>query len=111
MPYKVKEVADMVGVSVRTLHHYDEIGLLKPESVSPAGYRLYSDHDLEKLQQVLFFKELGFSLQETKVTIDSPDFDRKQALRTHKELLIKKRTDLRKSSNQLIKQYSPSKEE
>ena len=66
MPYKVKEVADMVGVSVRTLHHYDQIGLLKPESVTPAGYRLYTEKDLEKLQQVLFFKELGFSLDETR---------------------------------------------
>ncbi|MCX7921901.1 MAG: MerR family transcriptional regulator [Clostridia bacterium] len=91
MPYKVKEVADMVGISVRTLHHYDQIGLLKPESVNSAGYRLYTDHDLEKLQQVLFFKELGFSLQETKDIINSPGFDRKNALQNHKELLLKKR--------------------
>lgn len=56
MSYKVKEVADIIGVSVRALHHYDQIGLLRPESVSPAGYRLYSDHDLERLQQVLFLK-------------------------------------------------------
>ena len=58
MPYKIKEVADIVGISVRALHHYDQVGLLKPESVTTAGYRLYTDHDLERLQQVLFFKEL-----------------------------------------------------
>lgn len=94
MPYKVKEVADMVGISVRTLHHYDHIGLLKPESLNPAGYRLYTDRDLEKLQQILFFKELGFSLEETGKIINSPGFDRQKALKTHKELLQKKRARL-----------------
>ncbi len=96
MSYKVKEVADMVGVSVRTLHHYDQIGLLRPESVSPAGYRLYSDNDLERLQQVLFFKELGFSLQESKDIINKPGFDRKEALSAHKNLLIEKKNRLEK---------------
>lgn len=94
MPYKIGEIAEMVGISVRTLHHYDQIGLLKPESVSPAGYRLYSDRDLEKLQQILFFKELDFSLQETEEILNKPDFDRTQALRTHKELLQEKKKRL-----------------
>jgi len=66
MYYKIKEVSDMVGISVRILHYYDKIGLLKPESTSPAGYRFYTEKDLERLQQVLFFKELEFSLQEIK---------------------------------------------
>ena len=96
MLYKVKEVADLVGVSVRTLHYYDQIGLLEPESASPAGYRLYDDKDLERLQQVLFFKELGFSLQETSDIISSPGFDRRQALIKHKELLVEKRNRLEK---------------
>ncbi len=96
MSYKVKEVADMVGVSVRTLHHYDQIGLLPPESISPAGYRLYSDQDLERLQQILFFKELGFSLQESKDIINKPGFDRKEALSAHKNLLIEKKNRLEK---------------
>lgn len=96
MLYKVKEVADLVGVSVRTLHYYDQIGLLEPESVSPAGYRLYDDKDLERLQQVLFFKELGFSLQETGEILGSPGFDKKQALIKHKELLVKKMNRLEK---------------
>jgi len=66
MPYKIKEVADMVGVTVRTLHHYDQAGLLKPGSVTTTGYRLYSDSDIERLQHILFFKELGFRLHEIK---------------------------------------------
>jgi DNA-binding transcriptional MerR regulator len=94
MPYRVKEVAEMAGVSVRTLHHYDQIGLLKPESVTPAGYRLYSDTNLERLQQILFFKEIGFELQEIKRILDSPGFDRKRALQSHKELLMEKRKRL-----------------
>lgn len=92
--YLVKEVADIAGISVRALHHYDQIGLLKPESVSPAGYRIYDEKDLEKLQQILFFKELGFSLQQTKDIIENPEFDRKKALITHKELLIEKKKRL-----------------
>jgi len=58
---KVKEVADLVGVSVRTLHHYDEIDLLKPDTITVSGYRLYSVNNLETLQQILFFKELGLT--------------------------------------------------
>ncbi len=94
MAYKVKEVADMLGVSVRTLHYYDQVGLLKPESVTTAGYRLYTDHDLERLQQVLFFKELGFSLQEIKQIIDNPLFDRKRALIAQKKLLAEQKKRL-----------------
>ncbi|MBO9540344.1 MerR family transcriptional regulator [bacterium] len=94
MTYTVKAVAELSGVSTRALHHYDEIGLLKPASVSPAGYRHYGDDELERLQQILFFRELGFSLQEIKQIIDRPDFDRKQALLTHKQLLIEKQRRL-----------------
>jgi DNA-binding transcriptional MerR regulator len=94
MPYKIKEVADMVGVTVRTLHHYDQTGLLRPGSVTTAGYRLYSDYDLERLQQILFFKELGFKLYEIKGILDSPGFDRRQALNSQKKLLIEKKKRL-----------------
>lgn len=88
MVYTVKAVADTAGISIRTLHHYDEIGLLRPASLSPAGYRLYGREDLERLQQVLFFRELGFSLKEIKEILDSPHFDRKQALTSHRRLLL-----------------------
>lgn len=91
MALKVKEVAGLVGVSVRTLHHYDQIGLLVPESVSPAGYRLYTDCNLERLQQILFFKEIGFNLHEIKEILDSPGFNRRSALYNHRELLLEKK--------------------
>lgn len=94
MTYKVKEVADLSGVSVRTLHHYDEIGLLVPDSVNEAGYRSYSDRELERLQQILFFREIGFSLKDIKEILDHPHFDRKHALKAHQELLLEKRRRL-----------------
>ncbi|HET7657718.1 MAG TPA: MerR family transcriptional regulator [Bacillales bacterium] len=94
MAYKVKEVAELAGVSIRTLHHYDRIGLLKPDSVSASGYRLYSEADLEKLQQILFFKEIGFSLRDIQDIVARPDFDRMHALKAHKELLVKKKKRL-----------------
>jgi len=94
MAYTVKAVADLAGVSIRTLHHYDEIGLLKPASVSHSGYRHYTDGDLERLQQILFFRELGFSLQEIRDIVDSPGFDQKQALLTHRQLLLEKQRRL-----------------
>ncbi len=96
MSYKVKEVADMVGISVRTLHHYDQIGILKPETTTHTGYRLYTDTDLERLQQILFFKELDFSLKKIKEILDHPHFDRRQTLLIHKELLMKKKNRLEK---------------
>lgn len=72
----VKEVADLAGISVRTLHYYDDIGLLVPDEITDSGYRLYSDENLETLQQILFFKELDFPLKEIKTIINSPAFDR-----------------------------------
>ncbi|GAA4834491.1 MerR family transcriptional regulator [Paenibacillus vulneris] len=94
MTYKTKEVADLAGISVRTLHHYDEIGLLSPDSVNEAGYRTYTDRELERLQQILFFREIGFSLKEIKDILDHPHFDRKEALESHRELLLEKRRRL-----------------
>ncbi|MNK65517.1 HTH-type transcriptional activator mta [compost metagenome] len=94
MSLTVKSVAKLAGVSVRTLHHYDEIGLLRPAALSDAGYRQYSDADLERLQQILFFRELDFSLQEIKQILERPDFDRREALLTHRRLLTEKQTRL-----------------
>lgn len=93
---KVKEVADLVGISVRTLHHYDEIGLLTPKETTESGYRLYSEENLEILQQILFFKELGFSLKDIKRIISSPAFDRKEALILQQKMLIEKRSRIDK---------------
>jgi DNA-binding transcriptional MerR regulator len=94
--FKIKEVAEMAGVSVRTLHHYHHIGLLQPESVTTAGYRLYTHKNLERLQQILFFREIGFALDDIKSILDRPDFDRQRALRTHKELLMEKKERIEK---------------
>lgn len=94
MAYTVKRVAELAGISIRTLHHYDEIGLLKPAQATASGYRLYTEQDLERLQQVLFFRELGFSLHEIKQIIDSPGFDRRQALLEHKQLLLERQERL-----------------
>lgn len=87
----VKEVSDLTGVSVRTLHHYDAIGLLKPAEVTEAGYRLYDDANLERLQQILLFRELQFPLKEIRTILDSPSFDRKKALEQQIELLTLKK--------------------
>ncbi|MBD2870260.1 MerR family transcriptional regulator [Paenibacillus arenilitoris] len=91
---KVKEVADLVGISVRTLHHYDEIGLLKPGGQTDAGYRLYSDDNLQMLQQILFFRELGFPLKKIKEIVDNPSFDHEEALEMHRRMLLDKRSQL-----------------
>ena len=83
----VHEVSRLTGVSVRALHHYDRIGLLHPAKVTEAGYRLYDDAALERLQYILLFKELQFSLKEIKGILDSPDFDRGRALEQQITLL------------------------
>ena len=90
----VNEVSKLTGISVRTLHHYDEIGLLRPTEVTEAGYRLYDDTALERLQHILFFKELQFPLQDIYEILDSPDFDRKKALEQQIELLTMKKEHL-----------------
>lgn len=78
--YQVKEVAGLTGLTVRTLHHYDSIGLLVPGARSAAGYRLYDDDDLLRLQQILIGRELGLSLEEIRRSRDDPGFDRRRAL-------------------------------
>ncbi len=94
MNLKIKEIADLTGVTVRTLHYYDEISLLKPGVVTETGYRLYNEDNLELLQQILFFRELDFPLIEIKEIVTSPLFDKTKALQKHRELLLKKRERL-----------------
>lgn len=83
----VHEVAEVSGVSVRTLHHYDAIGLLKPAQVTEAGYRLYDDMALKRLQSILLFRELQFPLREIKRILDSPHFDEREAIRQQLAML------------------------
>ncbi len=87
----ISQVARLTGISIRTLQYYDEIGLLKPSELTASGYRLYNDEALQTLQQILFFKELGFSLKEIKEILENPDFDRIAAFKKQKELFLLKR--------------------
>lgn len=90
----VNEVSKLTGVSVRALHHYDAIGLLNPTQVTDAGYRLYDDTALARLQTILLFRELQFPLKEIKSILDSPDFNREQALKQQIGLLELQRRQL-----------------
>lgn len=87
----VKEISKLTGISVRTLHYYDEIGLLKPTDKSEAGYRLYDDKALEALQQILFFREFDISLKEIKTVMDNPNLDKNQILQMQKKMLVAKK--------------------
>ncbi|PWL41252.1 MAG: MerR family transcriptional regulator [Clostridiales bacterium] len=92
--YSVSEVAKLTGISVRTLHYYDEIGLLKPSELSESRYRYYDREALAELQQILFYRELDFPLREIREMMQSPGYDRREALRNHRELLKLKRERL-----------------
>ncbi|WP_238918676.1 MerR family transcriptional regulator [Clostridium sp. YIM B02555] len=90
----VKQVSDLTGISVRALHYYDQIGLLKPSEITETGYRLYDDEALKTLQQILFFRELDMPLKEVKDIMSSPYFDKMKALKNQKKLLMLKRKRL-----------------
>lgn len=97
MAYTVKKLSQISGVSVRTLHWYDEIGLLKPAFIGDNHYRYYEEQQLLRLQQILFFKELGFSLSDIQALLQKEDFDHIEALIAHKKVLegeIKRKNDL-----------------
>lgn len=85
--YTVKQLADLAGVSRRTLHYYDEIGLLQPSARGDNDYRQYDDTSLFRLQQILFYRELGLDLQQIKEILDDPDFDLVSALQSHRHTL------------------------
>jgi len=87
MSWTVGELARLAGVTVRTLHHYDRIGLVRPSERTSAGYRSYDGHDLDRLQQVLLYRELGFPLEEVATLVDDPDADPAAHLRRQHRLL------------------------
>ena len=93
--YTVGEVASLSGITVRTLHHYDDVELLHPSDRSPAGYRLYTAADLERLQEILFFRELGFSLAEIGRVLDTSSYSRARALTEQRRLLVQKAQHVR----------------
>lgn len=90
----VKKVSELTGISIRTLRYYDEIGLLKPSEISDSGYRYYDEKAIERLQQILLFRELEFPLKAIKEIIDSPNFNREEALEHQIELLTLKKEHL-----------------
>ncbi len=90
----IKDISEITGLSIRTLRYYDEIGLLKPTKLTDAGYRLYGNEALEKLQEILFFRETGLPLATIKEMMERPDYDRQQALLAQKTLLEQKRNRL-----------------
>lgn len=99
MNYTVNELAKMSGVTKRTLRYYDEIGLLKPERLDENGYRMYGPKEVDLLQQILFYREMGVELKTIQKIVQSPDFDELEALKNHREKLLAKREHI----NRLIK--------
>lgn len=94
MEYAVQKLAQMAGVSTRTLRYYDEIGILKPARINSSGYRIYGEAEVDRLQQILFYRELGVSLESIRDIVTSPSFNGAQALREHHEKLLEKREQL-----------------
>ena len=88
--YSVKQVSKMAGVTIKTLHHYDKIGLLSPAHRSDKNYRYYGKEELYRLQQIMFYKELDFSLQDIKAILSDPEFEVLKALESHKQALQQK---------------------
>ncbi|NLY77386.1 MAG: MerR family transcriptional regulator [Tissierellia bacterium] len=98
MEYTVKQLAEIAGVTPRTLRYYDEIGILKPANTNSSGYRIYGPKEVDRLQQILLYRELGVNLNIIKEILDSPEFDEIEALKEHRNKLVEKREQL----NQLI---------
>ena len=94
MEYSINELSKIAKISTRTLRYYNEIGLLNPKRINSSGYRIYGEYEVDKLQQILFYKSMGFKLENIKNIINSPSFDIMSALYSHKEELIKKRQEI-----------------
>lgn len=94
MEYTVQKLAQMAGVSTRTLRYYDEIGILKPARINSSGYRIYGQKEVDRLQQILFYKEMGVNLESISEIITEPVFDEVMALKEHREKLLDKREQL-----------------
>jgi DNA-binding transcriptional MerR regulator len=94
MEYTVQKLASLAGVSTRTLRYYDEVGILKPARINSSGYRIYGQQEVDMLQQILFYRELGLSLDHIKAIVTDPGFDRKKALKEHRQQLLEKRKQL-----------------
>ncbi|MBC1247262.1 MerR family transcriptional regulator [Listeria booriae] len=94
MEYTVQKLAMLAGVSTRTLRYYDEIGILKPARINSSGYRIYGQNEVDRLQQILFYREMNVGLDKIKAILEQPDFDETEALKTHRAQLLDKRKQL-----------------
>ncbi len=94
MEYTVQKLARLAGITTRTLRYYDEIGLLKPARINSSGYRIYGQAEVDRLQQILFYRELGVDLETIKQIVTAPSFDRVKALKEHREQLLAKKKQL-----------------
>ncbi|MEJ8544052.1 MerR family transcriptional regulator [Brevibacillus borstelensis] len=94
MEYTVQKLGQLAGVSTRTLRYYDEIGILKPARINSSGYRIYGQAEVDRLQQILFYRELGITLDVIKEIVTSPSFSQAQALKEHREQLLDRRKQL-----------------
>lgn len=94
MEYTVQKLGNMAGVSTRTLRYYDEIGILKPARINSSGYRIYGQTEVNRLQQILFYRELGIKLETIKEIVTAPSFDGAKALKEHRKQLLDKRVQL-----------------
>jgi DNA-binding transcriptional MerR regulator len=94
MEYTVQKLGNLAGISTRTLRYYDEIGILKPARINSSGYRIYGQAEVDRLQQILFYRELGVGLEDIKNIVTAPSFDGSRALKEHREKLLEKREQL-----------------
>jgi len=111
MEYAINKLSKMTDVSTRTLRYYDEIDLLKPARINSSGYRIYGQEEIDTLQQILFFRELGFDLERIKEIISDTDFNREKALSDHLSALLKKREQLNMLINTVTKTLGAAKGE
>jgi DNA-binding transcriptional MerR regulator len=94
MEYTVQRLASLAGVSTRTLRYYDEVGILKPARINSSGYRIYGQEEVDRLQQIMFYRELGVSIEDIKAIMTSKGFDKAAALKGHREKLLAKRQQI-----------------
>lgn len=102
MGYTVQKLGKLAGISTRTLRYYDEIGILKPERINSSGYRIYGQKEVERLQQILFYRELDVNLESIKNIVTARSFDGATALREHREKLLEKLLEKREQLDMLI---------
>src|SRR5690554_5514199 len=94
MEYTIKSMARLAGISIRTLHHYDQIGLLHPGRINSSGYRIYGSREVDRLQQILIYRELGLPLAEIRKIVEAQDFDEAWALESHLNELRERKVQL-----------------